>query len=139
MYTAKRLGINTDMSLVTESPRQVAANEVTEKHRNLMPWASQLMKCKAARHQDGVDTGSSLVTEGDPHLLVSMLETPSLNSFARFVSAIVPWTILVLHGGTLRSQVWHKPSLSSSPLASASQCDKQICAMSCCKAFESHR
>ena len=71
-----------------------------------MPWASQLIKCMAARHQDGVNTGLSLVTESDLYLLVSMLETPSLNSFARFVSAIVPWTIVVSQGATLCSQLW---------------------------------
>ena len=104
-----------------------------------MPWASQLMKCKAGRHQDGVNIGLSLVTERDPYLLVSMLETPSLNSFARFVSAIVPWTIVLSHGATVRSHLWHNALLTSSPLAFASQCDKHFCAMSCCKAFESHR
>ena len=77
-----------------------------------MPWASQLMKCKAGRHQDGVNIGLSLVTERDPYLLVSMLETPSLNSLARFVSAIVPWTIVLSHGATLRSHLWHNALLT---------------------------
>lgn len=72
-----------------------------------MPWASQLMRCVATRHQDRVSTELPLEMASDPYLVVSMLETPSLNSFARFVSAIVPCTIVVSHRAPLRSHLWH--------------------------------